>query len=221
MACKFCSLYRRLSLQWAGTWDTGCRTEKTRRLTGAFAGSILPSFMHGAPSQVRDSFGNKVDRLFIEEAFCKTHPPRLQCLAMESLESRLWATTWRFDFAGQSEDAYGAALPTLYLAAPPFSCGFALSLLVAFWNLIMIVVRISPMQVQRLKQMGATVRNSTLYKETLEKRSHEESHLRKTFQALSTEALQATIENHRSMLALAEEVLEQRRRGLAAFSVKE
>jgi predicted metal-dependent hydrolase len=95
------------------------------------------------------------------------------------------------------------------------------SLLIAFWNLMMIIVRFSPMQVQRLKQMGATVRNSTLYKETLEKRSQEESHLRKTFQALSTEALQATIENHRSMLALAEEVLEQRRRGLAAFSVKE
>lgn len=77
------------------------------------------------------------------------------------------------------------------------------------------------MQVQRLKQMGATVRNNTLYKETLEKRSQEESHLRKTFQAMSTEKLQETVESHRNVLALAEEVLEQRRRGLSALTVKE
>ncbi|GAQ80278.1 glutamine amidotransferase-like protein [Klebsormidium nitens] len=76
-------------------------------------------------------------------------------------------------------------------------------------------------QVQRLKQMGATVRNNTLYKETLEKRSREESHLRKTFEAMSNEALQETVENHRKMLVLAEEVLEQRRRGLTALTVKE
>lgn len=69
--------------------------------------------------------------------------------------------------------------------------------------------------------MGATVRNNTLYKETLEKRSREESQVRKTFDAMSNEALQETVENHRKMLALAEEVLEQRRRGLSALTVKE
>ncbi len=66
-------------------------------------------------------------------------------------------------------------------------------------------------QVKRLNQMGATVRNSSIFLEKLETNKHKQSFARTMLEGMHMHEVQETLDFYKMMVDVASSVLEQKR----------